>query len=261
MRAKAFFVAALLAVFSFTGCNIDHVSISSQIKGKWVLVQANKIDVPTDDGFLVTFTSPTRAYVSMLLDSVDETLAWARETPLDVAINGETVTMNGRLDNGASYNVVMQIKSLYDDMMVCDCKVTELIGLDMRYEEYSGVFLRDDVDYSQAIIGTWEGDELRDDDSGLPDGKKCRFEFLQDGTYNYYHQEMDGSWKQSLDEFSFYFSDGDLLFMNWKNLGLGLNAHVSCWEFEIRNNMMRWKALRMREDGSTYTISVDYNKV
>lgn len=261
MRVKALFFSALLAVFSLTGCNVDQVSLSSKLKGKWVLAQVDKKDVPTDNGFIITFTSPTTANISMLVDSNDETVAWAREVPVDVVFSGETVTLKVRLENGDSYNYAMHVRSLYDDMMICDCKVTGIIGLNLPHEEYSGVFLRDDVDYRQAIIGTWEGDELRDDDSGLPDGRRCRFEFLPDGTYNYYHQEMDESWKQSLDEFSFYFCDADVLFMHWKNLGLGLKARSSSWEFEIKNNTMHWKGLRMREDGSTYTLSVDFDKV
>lgn len=261
MRVKALFIAALLAVFFFTGCDIEHVSMSAQLQGKWVLVQANNQDVPTDGGHVITFTSSTKAYVSMLVDSMEDTGEWAQKVPVDIQINGENVTLNGRLNDEISYNVVMRIRSLYDDMMICDCKVTEFIGLDTLYEEYSGVYLRDDVDYSQAIIGTWEGDELRDDDSGLPDGKRCRFEFLQDGTYNYYRQSADGSWEKSADAYSYYFSDGDVLFMRWRNLGYGTKSNSISWEFEIRKDMMRWKALRMREDGSTYSIASDFKKI
>lgn len=259
MRAKAFFIAALLAVFSFTSCDVEHVSVSSQIKGKWVLVQTDGKDIPTDGGFLITFTSPSTANISMLVDSFEGD--WARQVPVTTDYNGDTVTLNGSLNDDISYNVVMRIKTLYDDMMICDCKVREIIGLNEIYEEYTGVFLRDDVDYSQEIVGTWEGDELREDDSGLPDGVKCRFEFLADGTYNYYRQAKDGSWEKSLDAYSQYFCDGDVLFMRWRNLGFGTEPNSISWEFEIRKDMMRWEALRMREDGSIYRVTLDFRKV
>lgn len=44
--------------------------------------------------------------------------------------------------------------------------------------------------------------------------------------------------------------------MHWKNLGFDMEANSSCWKFEIRNNRMRWNALRVREDG---TFSVFYD--
>lgn len=261
MKAKFQFIAALLALFSVTGCNIDHVNISSRIQGKWVLVEADQAAVPTDDSFVITFTSATSARVSMLLDAYEGAGEWIREALFNVDLQGETIHLSGNLAAETSYTAVLQIKSLYDDMMICDCLITEVIDSSPIRQEYTGVFIRDDVDYSQEIIGTWEGDELREDDSGLPDGKKCRFEFLWDGTYNYYRQESDGTWKKSADEFSHYFCDGDVLFMRWRNLGFGKVTNCSSWEYEIRQNMMRWKALRKREDGSTYSVSVDFTKV
>lgn len=261
MRTNVFLVTALCAVSLVTGCNFGHLSLPEQIKGKWVLVEANQNTVATDDAFIISFTSSNSARISSLLDSYDGPGDWVREIVADVTIEGMTVKVTANPENDLSVAMVMLVKSIYDDMMICDCQVSERIGDDVFRFDYPAVFIRDDVDFSRDIVGVWEGDELREDDSGLTDGVRCRFEFLQDGSYNYYRQGKDGSWQKTADEYSYFFCDGDLLFMRWKNAGIETVRKNTCWEIEIRGDAMRWKALRLREDGSSYVLRVDFKKV
>ena len=73
---------------------------------------------------------------------------------------------------------------------------------------------------------------------------------------------MDGQWQLSDDVLHDYFVDGTLLCTRWKNAGEGQEEHREWWEIEsINDGVMKWKALRQREDGTTYTATFEMTKV
>lgn len=81
-----------------------------------------------------------------------------------------------------------------------------------------------------------------------------------DGTFHYYHK-VDGQWQLSDDEYANYFVDGTLLCTRWKNAGEGQQENREWWEITIKNGVMKWTALRKREDGTTYTATFEMTKV
>lgn len=261
MRTKVFFIAALLSIFLVSCCNEDQQPLPERIVGKWVFTYDDVEPAITDDQFVITFTSSNKAYVSTLLYDSEDEGGWAREAEFDVSFNAETVAITGQLNKDISVTALMLVETIHGNAMTCECKVTEEIGEEVLRDEYSAVFIRTEADFRQDIIGTWEGDELSNDDSGSVDGVRCRFEYLPDGTYNYYRQNPDGTWKKSDDDYSYYFCDGYLLFMRWKNVGDDQNANSICWQIDIRNGVMQWNALRERDDESIYELNMKFTKV
>ena len=58
-----------------------------------------------------------------------------------------------------------------------------------------------------------------------------------------------------------YFVDGILLCTRWKQTADSKELR-EWWEIEsIKDGVMKWKALRMREDGTTYTATFEMTKV
>lgn len=115
------------------------------------------------------------------------------------------------------------------------------------------------VDYQNDIIGMWEGkvSSAEDDNS---DSELHRWEYKADGTYAYY-SEGGGTWIRSDDVLSEYFVDGPLLCTRWKNSADSKEIR-EWWEIEsIQNGVMKWKALRMRDNGTTYTTTFEMKKV
>ena len=83
----------------------------------------------------------------------------------------------------------------------------------------------------------------------------------RDGTFNYF-RKVNGQWQISDDDYADYFVAGNLLCTRWKNAGAGNEEHREWWEIEsIENGVMKWKALRQREDGTTYTATFQMVKV
>jgi hypothetical protein len=120
---------------------------------------------------------------------------------------------------------------------------------------------RIEVNYRTAILGMWEGRSTGAEGSEFDDGENHRWEYLADGTYRYYHK-VDGQWQLSNDVLHDYFVDGNLLCTRWKNAGEGKKENREWWEIEsIENDVMKWKALRQKEDGSTYTATFEMKRV
>ncbi len=55
-----------------------------------------------------------------------------------------------------------------------------------------------------------------------------------------------------------YFVDGVLLCTRWES---GELEFQEAWEVSINGSKMNWRALRQRDDGSTFTVTFEMNRV
>ena len=120
-------------------------------------------------------------------------------------------------------------------------------------------FVRVTVDYAPAILGTWECQEITG--SETYNDPNARLEFLADGTYNFYRKDEGGQWQPvTTREFQEYFVDGYLINTRWKDAG-GQESR-EWWEVKsLKDGKMQWKALRAKEDGTTFEQIVDWESV
>ena len=101
---------------------------------------------------------------------------------------------------------------------------------------------------------------ITSEQSEYDDGEPHRWEYKADGTYVYYSL-VDGQWTPSSQPMSAYFVDGTLLCCRWKMTD-DSDELREWWEVEsIKDGVMKWTALRQREDGSTYTATFQMTKV
>ena len=243
----------------FASCSHDDnptsKPLSEQIIGKWISVEYSDEPPITNDKVILNFVSPTKCLVTMVLSEDEELGGLAKDMELDVAINGDVVTLSGQVTETISAIFEMQILSITDNDAWANVKTTINVNGELFHDEYTGHNVRITTDYCADIIGMWEGDYWNDDFT------RCRFEYKDDGTYNFYYlDEASGEWKQSEDDFSYYSIQGGALYMYYKNTGLP--AIPSCWDVTFPGNgVMKWKALRMREDGSTFYETMDLTKI
>ncbi len=117
--------------------------------------------------------------------------------------------------------VDMTINRITDQEFAADCKrVVNIGGVKMEPTRSSLQFSRVPKDYSQDILGTWEGRVSSSEGSAHDDGELHR----------------------------------------WKNPGQP--EMRESWEIDsIENGVMKWKALRTREDKTTYTATFQMTKV
>lgn len=114
------------------------------------------------------------------------------------------------------------------------------------------------ADYSQDIIGMWEGVEMTGDET-YGDANH-RIEYKADGTYVYYDKDGD-DWKLSEDVDNEYNVDGDWLASRWRPKA-GEDFEYEWWDIdEIKDGTMKWSALREKEDGTRYTTTFTWKKI
>lgn len=273
MTKKLFYfviAAALICSTSvFTSCTASDnpaqpaepdLNVAEKIIGKWITAESDGKAIPTNDKVFYDFVSTTKAYVSLSFQE----RKWApwndREEAL-VDIVGNHVTLTQSRGAGKTVVVELDVQVLTNSTMVAKRTVTlRQDGGLVSSEEDIIRCEKLDVDYSADIIGMWEG-RMTSEQSVYGDVEDHRWEYMTDGTFNFF-RKVDDQWQISDDDFSDYFVAGNLLCTRWKNAGEGNEENREWWEIEsIENGVMKWKALRQKEDGTTYTATFEMTKV
>ena len=235
------------------------LNLAEKIVGKWIVAELDGELCPTNLKATVTFESATKAYCSL---SDVYSPAWNEEIAADVTINGNKVIITAEESEHVSHVLNVNVVSMTDtDMVLSSDWIVFVDGKEYYHEVYGQErWVRVAYDYSSDVIGMWEGRSTGSDTQEFDDGENHRWEFLADGNFRYY-QKVDGLWQLSDDEYANYFVDGNLLCTRWKNKGEGQEEHREWWEIEsIKDGVMKWTALRMREDGTTYTATFEMTK-
>ena len=254
----------------FTSCTVSDnpvspaepdLNVAEKIIGKWMVTERDGEPALTNQKTVVTFLSATKGFVSLSRADYDNH-KWLNGHECDVKIEGNIVTQISHPQDGVTETVENNIKSINEKEMLADHKRTWTIdGKDIVTKVSMLKFVRVTADYSADIIGMWEGHSTGEESSEFDDGENHRWEYMTDGTFNYF-RKVDGQWQISDDDYADYFVDGNLLCTRWKNAGAGNEEHREWWEIEsIENGVMKWKALRQKEDGTTYTATFEMKKI
>lgn len=232
--------------------------LAEKIQGKWVEVEIDGQPAPTCDNSVTTFVSATKAYYSSSRPDYSEAqLKWSAHREYSVVVAGNKITLTGHPESG-------QDITLQEEYVVSSITATEMVckhrHRTIRDGQISGLvteknvrLVKTDIDYSQDVIGLWEGQ--------TSEGLYVRWNIKPDGTYVYACKEGDGDWETKIDLFNEYFADGYLFCARWKNAKDGMGEQRQWWEIEsIQDGVMKWKTLNRKSDGSTYTESVVLKK-
>ena len=247
----------------FTACSDDdnptpQSDIAEKIIGKWMVDALEGQACPTNLKAVITFLSPTKAYGS-LSDFYSD--SWNSHASADVIIDGNNVTLTALENEHTKHITVTEIHSITDKDMTLksDWKVYTDDKMVINEVWDNERYIRINNDFEKDIIGTWEGKVTSAEDEHT-DGELHRWEYKTDGTFIYYNKAGE-EWANNNDAFAEYFVDGILLCTRWKKTTDSPEMR-EWWEIEsIDNGVMKWTALRQREDGSTYTATFQMTKV
>ena len=258
--------AALICGASvFTSCTNDDnpvtpdLNLPEKIIGKWIEVEIDGQPAPNRGNSAVTFVSATKAYYSSSRPDYTETqLKWSAHREYNVKIEGNTVTLTGHPESEPELTLQEDfiITSITATEMVCKYRHTTIRDGKVSGQpvEKNARLQKTDVDYREAVVGTWEGQ--------TSEGLNVRWQINADGTYVYARKVGDGGWETMVDEFNEYFADGYLFCARWKNFADGKGEQRQWWEIEsIRDGVMKWKGLSRNADGPTYAETAELRKV
>ena len=213
----------------------------------------------TNEKIVFDIVSPTEAYVSLSIqDRTAEDTPWRDREEVYVEIIGNDIILSHSPKPGMTVMVELYIDSITDATLIAKRTVTiRQDGGLVKSTENMIRYEKLDKDYSADIVGIWEG-QISSEQDTYGDGLQHRWEYKADGTYVYYVKDGD-NWVPSANTLNEYFVAGKLLCMRWVNAGTELREW---WEIEsIENGVMKWKALRQKEDGTTYTATFEMKKV
>ena len=255
----------------FTSCTVSDnpaqpvepdLNVAEKIIGKWMTADMYGQPAVTNDKMVYNFISTTQAFLSASFSKHPEAGSpWIAIEEADVVVNGNRVTITCHPSQNSTSVQEFNITSINDNELYANAKITvKNNGHVVLSEEGPLRLVKVTVDYSADILGMWEGYSTGEEGSEFDDGENHRWEYLLDGTFNYFHK--NDLWQISDDEYADYFVAGNLLCTRWKNAGEGNEEHREWWEIEsIENGVMKWKALRQKEDGSTYTATFEMKKI
>ena len=271
MKKKFFYwmMAAILVCGAsvFTSCSSDNddnptqpeLDVAGKIVGKWISADGNGKPVVTNEKLVLDFVSTTKAYMSGSFNHIQSAgTAWVNKVEHGVAIDGNKMTITCHYDQTTTTEEIFTVTAIDDKEFSATLKFTLTVnGNAVFSKEYPVRYVKIAADYSLAILGTWEGKVTSAEDEHT-DGEMHRWEYKADGTYTYYVKDGD-QWVASANTLNEYFVAGNLLCCRWVDNGV---ENREWWEIEsIQNGVMKWKALRQREDGSTYTATFEMTKV
>lgn len=264
---KSLFMLALAATV-FIACDKDEKNddvvvndnFSEIIIGKWVHVEENGTPVVTNFKSVMDIVSTSKVYMSAAA-RIDNVEKWVNRAEIGLVVDGNRFVLFNKTDTKTTIETEMNVTSFSADEMIANSQNRRIVNGDTTIISTPVEhFKKINVDYSDAIIGTWEGRCTSSDGSVFDDGENHRWEYRSDGNYYYYYKE-NGEWKLSEPVYSNYFVQGPMLFTRWQNVGSDEKNNEN-WEIEsIKDNVMKWSALRKKENGSTYTVTFEMRKV
>ena len=269
-QLKKWMLAAILicGISVFTACssNDDNSSpvpqpdlnLAEKIVGKWMVAELNGEACPTNLKTVVTFDSPTKAYGSL---SDFYSKSWNNEVEADVKINGNKILITAKEDDNTTHVLDVTVSSITDTDMVLSSDWTVLVdGKEVYQEAYEEErWERVKNDYESAFYGLWEGKVTRDLGDETND-ELHRWECMAAGTYSFFDL-VDDKWVEAPHYLADYFVDGTLLCTRWQDTKDSEELR-EWWEIEsIKDDVFKATALRVREDGSTYTATLQMTRV
>ena len=232
-------------------------NLGEKILGKWIETEVEGRPALTNEKAVTTFVSATKALFSSSRPDYTETqLKWSDRREYAVKITGNKVSLTGHPESDPTITLIEDffISSVTATEIVCRHRHTTIRGGpgDVSFNERNVRLTKADIDYRQDVIGTWEGKNS--------EGWNERWEIKADGTYVYSRKVGDGDWELMVDIFNQYVVDGYMFYARWKNDTEG--EQRQWWEIEsIQNGVMKWKSLRQNADGTTFTATVEMEKI
>ena len=265
---KKLFLAVAMAVMSllFVGCSKEHGadgSLADKLMGRWIVSATDDTPALTNSKVVYNYVSATKAYLSASFNAAPERgTIWGGDMEADVVIRGSRVTVTYHPDENTTTVHDFSVRAISGSEMFADAIVTVTTnGVVVVSEQGSVRFNRVNEDYSEAILGLWEG-QMVSPESAYDDGQEHRWLYKEDGTFVFYLKNDKGIWEAKDDEYCNYFVAGDLLCTRWKNAGEGTQEAREWWEITaIGKERMVWTALREKKDGTRYTAAFSMYRV
>ena len=228
--------------------------VKEKIIGKWKGITQDGSELTTNDRTVLTFNADgTRTVSKSYYDTDTESYILRNKQTGTYTIEGSL--LNSYLDEADLYDVVTyNIDAIGSNEMA----MTMENFRPGRKFDYNRVT----TDYAAEIVGVWEGVEMTGDETY--GNAEARIVYEANGKFYYLSKNNEGQlsfWAINFKESDRkYIVDGDWLATSWKDENG--NTNFECWDIdEIKGDVMKWSALREREDGTRFKTTFTWRKI
>ena len=225
--------------------------IKENIVGKWKGVTQDGSELTTNDRTVLTFNADgTRTVSKSYYDTNTESYILRNKQTGTYTIEGSL--LNSYLDEADLYDVVTyNIDAIGSNEMAMTMKNFRP-GRKFDYKRVT-------TDYAAEIVGVWEGVEMTGDETY--GNAEARIVYEANGKFYYFSKNDEGQCAINFKESDRkYIVDGDWLATSWKDENG--NTNFECWDIdEIKGDVMKWSALREREDGTRFKTTFTWRKI
>ena len=225
--------------------------VKENIIGKWKGITQDGSELTTNDRTVLTFNADgTRTVSKSYYDTDSESYILRNKQTGTYTIEGSQ--LKSYLDEADLYDVVTyNIDAIGSNEMA----MTMENFRPGRKFDYNRVT----TDYAAEIVGVWEGVEMTGDETY--GNAEARIVYEANGKFYYFSKNDEGQWAINFKESDRkYIVDGDWLATSWKDENG--NTNFECWDIdEIKGDVMKWSALREREDGTRFKTTFTWRKI
>lgn len=240
-------LAAELVSCTKSDSPVSENSIKLGIIGKWKNAIYDGKQLPTNEQSVCTYhVDGTYEFSNCTKD------IWFPKHVLEYSVIDNVITVESKKYFMTMREVVSGITK--DRLTISSYEATSSQGISEGNIPYE--YIRIKKDFSNTIIGFWKGESMEGQQTFGDENHM--WEYNDDGTYSYYSKQANGKWLP-MEQDNLYVCDGDLLACRWKSND---TINVEWWDVESCDSQkMVWKALRKKEDGSTFETNFLFKRI
>lgn len=267
---KILALAIMAVAMVFASCSKDddndpvvptQQEIETKIIGKWKSTMdmgMHKGEVLTNGRVIHSYNADHTGFASHSART-PEGYSWDNKSPFSFSLKGNVLSEKPEGEHIMERS--FKITAIGDNSMTCELSMPAMPD-EEKMPASVMTFTKVTADYSNDIIGMWEGVEMTGYETY--GGIEARIEYKADGTYTYY-KKVDGEWQPLADVIDEYNVDGDWLATRWQNNGSDV-MNYEWWDIDYikqegDDTIMKWSALREKEGGERFTTTFTWKKV
>lgn len=264
--ANKIIALALMAVaMVFASCSKDddvnnvpsQKEIETKIIGKWKSTMdmgMHKGEVLTNGRVIYSYNADHTGFASHSART-PEGYSWDNKSPFSFSLKGNVLSEKPEGEHIMERS--FKITAIDDNSMTNELSMPAMPD-EEKMPALVMTFTKVTADYSNDIIGMWEGVEMTGYETY--GNAEHRILYNADGTYVYFVKSGD-DWVPSSNVDNEYNVDGDWLATRWRPEA-GADYNYEWWDIdEIKDGTMKWSALREKEKGEHFTTTFTWKKV
>jgi hypothetical protein len=225
-------------------------NLAERIIGKWEVYEVNGEVAITNSIQVLTYDADGTVHYTPSVSAMMDLGIWSHHLKGAYTINGNVSAQQVTFEN-ILFTQQMNVQDINENHLYATTNTETFVdGKSHRVTEGLKEYkVKVTEDFSEYLIGLWEGCYI-DQELNSDKDVSCRLAFKADGTFEFYRQNDQNEWVAGI-SMGEYFTDGEMLYMRWKNVGDDKMRYDS-WVYTASEGYLAGAAKRQDEKGEIH---------